>query len=139
MNSEEDRKIVRRVLDGDKAAFRMLIDRHRAPAVAFARRLLGREDAEDAVQEALLAAFLSLGKLREPDRFGSWLLGIVLNVSRARLRMLREGYFLDPVGGQVVTGFRLEDLAPSTEATVEARELHRIVSERHCPHPSGKR
>jgi RNA polymerase sigma-70 factor (ECF subfamily) len=42
-----------------------------------------REAAEDLVQEATLAAFVSLGRLRDPECFRSWFYGTVLNVTRA--------------------------------------------------------
>ena len=42
--------------------------------MAFARRMLNAADAEDVVQDALLAAFLKLDNLREPQRFRSWFL-----------------------------------------------------------------
>jgi uncharacterized protein len=51
-----------------------------------AGRMLRPEDAEDVVQEALLQAFLGLERLRDPERFGSWLYGITLNLARMRLR-----------------------------------------------------
>src|SRR5690242_20838654 len=42
-----------------------------------------REAAEDLVQEATLAAFVSLGRLRDPARFRGWFYGTVVNVTRA--------------------------------------------------------
>ena len=67
MSNEEDREIVARVLAGDKAAFGALIERHRASALAFSRRILDANEAEDAVREAFLAAFLGLKELRDAD------------------------------------------------------------------------
>ncbi|MBV8135388.1 MAG: bifunctional nuclease family protein [Deltaproteobacteria bacterium] len=129
MSLEEDRDIVARVLAGDKAAFGALIERHRASALAFSRRILDANEAEDAVQEAFLAAFLGIKALRDAGRFRAWLFGIVANVCRYRLRRTREGYFRDEQGGRLVTGFMLEDAQPSAEAVFEIRELHRIVSD----------
>lgn len=129
MSIEEDRKLVARVLAGDKAAFGALIECHRASALAFSRRILNANEAEDAVQEAFLAAFLGLKALRDAGRFRAWLFGIIANVCRYRLRRMREGYFHDARGGQMVTGFTLEDAQPSAEAVFETRELHRIVSD----------
>ena len=129
MDSDDDANLVARVLDGDKSAFGELIDRHRAGAVAFARRLVARADAEDVVQDALIAAFLALRNLRAPARFKAWLLGIVINLCRTRLRLRREGYFDDRYGGRAIAGFRLEDAQPSAEFIQEARELHRIISD----------
>ena len=117
------------VLAGNRSAFGILIDRHRAGALAFARRLVSRADAEDVVQDALISAFLAMGTLRAPERFKSWLLGIVINLCRTRLRLRREGYFDDRYGGRALAGFRLEDTTPSAEFVQEARELHRMISE----------
>lgn len=52
------------------------------------RRGLGAhpDDVDDIVQEAFLQAFAGLGRLRDPDRFGAWLAGIVRNISRAAAR-----------------------------------------------------
>lgn len=91
MSIADDNEIVRRVLAGEKAAFGDLIDRHLPETLGFAARLLNRLDAEDVVQEAFLAAFLNLHKLRDQDRFRSWLLGITANLCRYRLRLLRKG------------------------------------------------
>lgn len=124
---DDGRAIVERVLRGDKAAFGCLIDRHRSLAYAFARRMLEAADAEDIVQEALLAAFLKLRKLRDADSFRSWLLGIVANLAKTRLRQHREGRFDDYIGGRLIADFSLVDAAPSPESIHEAKEMHRII------------
>ncbi len=90
--------------------------------------MLGSTYAEDAVQEAFLAAFLKLENLRDHDRFCAWVLGILANVCRSRLRLLREGYFHDVLGGEAIVGFRLEDFEPSAESVFESRELHSLIS-----------
>jgi RNA polymerase sigma factor (sigma-70 family) len=125
---DNDKALVERVLAGDKAAFGSLIDRHRYAALAFARRMVNAGDAEDVVQEALLAAFLNLRTLRDHDRFRAWLLGIVANLARSRLRMRREGFEQDCLGGRPVEGFRLEEAEPSLELIYETKELHRLIS-----------
>jgi RNA polymerase sigma-70 factor (ECF subfamily) len=82
-----DGDLVRLARTGDAAAFRLLVERHRTAALARAVRLGARPgDADDIVQEAFLQAFIALDRLREPDRFGAWLAGIVLNVHRAATR-----------------------------------------------------
>lgn len=43
-------------------------------------------DVDDIVQEAFLQAFAALDRLRDPDRFGAWLAGIILNIHRAATR-----------------------------------------------------
>ncbi|HLK77126.1 MAG TPA: bifunctional nuclease domain-containing protein [Streptosporangiaceae bacterium] len=82
-----DGDLVRLARDGDPAAFRLLVERHLPMARARAARLCPQpDDADDAVQDAFLQAFLALDRLRDPGRFAGWLGGIVANVCRAQRR-----------------------------------------------------
>jgi RNA polymerase sigma-70 factor, ECF subfamily len=82
-----DGDLVRLARDGDPAAFRLLVERHLPMARARAARLCPQpDDADDAVQDAFLQAFIALDRLRDPDRFAGWLGGIVHNVCRAQRR-----------------------------------------------------
>jgi RNA polymerase sigma factor (sigma-70 family) len=125
---QDDGGIVERVLAGDRDAFGILIDRHRGGAARLAMRILReRADAEDVVQEALLHAFLELAALRDRDRFVAWLLGIVVNLAKTRLRMRREVPVEDWAGGRAIHGCIWTDAEPTPEARQEARELHDLV------------
>ena len=82
-----DGDLVRLARDGDPVAFRLLVERHQPMARARARRLgANPSDVDDIVQESFLQAFVALDRLRDPDRFASWLAGIVHNVSRVLAR-----------------------------------------------------
>lgn len=68
---------------GSRDALAVLIGRHRPLLLGVCRRVLASPDlAEDAAQEACLQAMLGLDRLREPGRFGPWLVGIGINVCR---------------------------------------------------------
>jgi RNA polymerase sigma-70 factor (ECF subfamily) len=75
-----DAAIVRRVLAGDREAFRLLVDRYHDDALRYATHLLGHTaDAEDAVQDTFLRAYRYLASYREQDRFRGWLWRILVN------------------------------------------------------------
>ena len=58
---------------GDRDAFGQLVGPHLAAALGTARLVAGAPDAgADAVQEALLSAWLGLGALRDPSAFPAW-------------------------------------------------------------------
>lgn len=80
-----DAALVRQVLLGDQSAYAQLVDRHHARCLRAATHLLGdADDAEDAVQDAFVRAYTHLGNYREQDRFGAWILRIVVNQCRTR-------------------------------------------------------
>jgi RNA polymerase sigma-70 factor, ECF subfamily len=82
-----DGDLVRLARDGDPAAFTLLVERHLPMARARAARLCPQpDDADDAVQDTFLQAFIALDRLRDPDRFAGWLGGIIANVCRAQRR-----------------------------------------------------
>jgi RNA polymerase sigma-70 factor (ECF subfamily) len=113
------RDLVERAMAGDHDAFselaRVSIDRLYVVA-----RLILREDtkAEDATQEALLAAWRRLSGLRDPDRFEAWLHRLLVNACyREARRGRRRGSIevhVDPLTvpeapGATDAGFDLAD------------------------------
>ncbi|HEV8636820.1 MAG TPA: bifunctional nuclease domain-containing protein [Chloroflexota bacterium] len=87
-----DAALVGRARAGDRRAFACLVRRHYPLVLALCRRVVGPAAlAEDAAQEAVLAAMLQLDRLRRPDRFGPWLAGIGLNLCRLWLRERSRG------------------------------------------------
>jgi RNA polymerase sigma-70 factor (TIGR02960 family) len=82
-------EFVARARDGDQDAFRELVEPYRAELHLHCYRILGSiQDAEDALQEALLAAWRGLGGYEERASVRTWLYSIATN--RA-LNMLRAG------------------------------------------------
>jgi RNA polymerase sigma-70 factor (ECF subfamily) len=76
---------------GEEAAFAELVLAHAPAMLATARRLLARDaDAEDAVQDACLAAFRALDRFDGRASLATWLHRIVLNACLMRLRAARR-------------------------------------------------
>jgi RNA polymerase sigma-70 factor (ECF subfamily) len=77
-----DASLVRRAQDGDVAAFDVLVRRHGGRAYRVALRLLNNtHDAEDATQDALVAAWRALHRFRGDSAFSTWLYRIVTNTA----------------------------------------------------------
>lgn len=83
----EDQELVKYAQAGEREAFGELVRRHRSKVYGYARAIT-REPylAEDVVQDALVRAFLHLGKLVDTRRFLPWVQRIVRNQAYTRLK-----------------------------------------------------
>jgi RNA polymerase sigma-70 factor, ECF subfamily len=80
--TDADETLVRNAQRGDRAAFEELV--RRTSKLVFARLYLetgNTHQAEDLLQETLLTAFRSLGRLQEPGKFRAWLMRIAQNAA----------------------------------------------------------
>ncbi|MCA1705738.1 MAG: sigma-70 family RNA polymerase sigma factor [Actinobacteria bacterium] len=97
----DDLTLVVRAQEGDTRAFEILVRRHQRPLYRLAVRLLdNRSDAEDAVQEAFVAAWRRLGGFRAEAAFSSWMYRIVTNRCFKLLRGRRPVMTLEDLGDQ---------------------------------------
>ncbi|MEJ7810829.1 MAG: sigma-70 family RNA polymerase sigma factor [Gemmatimonadaceae bacterium] len=79
-SSASDGALATRVQRGDAAAFDELVRRYMGRAFAVAYRVLGhREDAEDLVQDAFVAALANIERFDVARPFGPWLFRIIVN------------------------------------------------------------
>jgi len=86
-----DRECVERCRDGHPEDFGQLVDRYQKPLFSWlAGRTRDNRQAEEAAQESFVRAFTSLKKLRKPESFYSWLLGIAGWVAKEQFRSLEH-------------------------------------------------
>jgi RNA polymerase sigma factor (sigma-70 family) len=85
--ADNDLTIARRVAAGDRGAFELLMRRYNRRLYRLARAYL-RDDAEakDALQDAYLSAYRSIGQFRGDSALGTWFSRLVLNECAARKR-----------------------------------------------------
>jgi RNA polymerase sigma-70 factor (ECF subfamily) len=133
-------ELLQRARAGDRDAFAALVEPHRGELLAHCYRMLASvQDAEDALQEALLSAWVGLGGFEGRSSVRTWLHRIVtnrcLNMLRTSIRRpaaaappplapepsgLGEVLWLQPYPGPLLDD--LPDRAPGPEARYEARE-----------------
>lgn len=82
--------LVQRARTGDLAAFEQLAERSLPEVYRLAAAMVGPDEGRDVAQEALVAAWRELPRLRQTDRFDSWLRSIVMNRARNALRSRRR-------------------------------------------------
>jgi RNA polymerase sigma-70 factor (ECF subfamily) len=93
--SQPDSEVIRQVLDGETAAFELLVLRYQQTIFRLARRMTRNvEDAKDITQESFVQAYRSLGRFQGQSSFSTWLYRIAVNLCLNRLKASRRE---DPV------------------------------------------
>jgi RNA polymerase sigma-70 factor (ECF subfamily) len=83
----DDATLASRVLAGDSAAFELVMRRHNRRLYRLARAMLrDSAEAEDALQDAYLAAFQAMANYRGEASLATWLSRVVVNQCLGRLR-----------------------------------------------------
>ena len=125
--------LVERARHGDANAFGELVTMHQAAAYRVAYVLTASTaEAEDAAQEAFVKAYLALDRFRAGSPFRPWLLTIVGNEARNRLRARgrREG-LADRALAAIRGGASqaTTDGSPRPAAAAESPEIEVLVGE----------
>jgi RNA polymerase sigma-70 factor (ECF subfamily) len=119
MIGANEREQYRAAIHGDRDAFEMIIRTHSRALFAIAYGILqNREEAEDAVQDALVKAWKSRWRVRDPERFPAWL-GMI---ARYRARDIAKRRRTVRLSNEMI-----ESLAQEPETVNNATPLDRHV------------
>jgi RNA polymerase sigma-70 factor (ECF subfamily) len=120
-----DAALIERIRAGDLRAMELLMRRHNRTLYRTARAIL-RDDAEaeDAVQEAYLQAYRSLGTFRGEAKFSTWLVRIAANEALMRRRKRVRSAVVLPI---------------DADAAVIQEEREEAMAEEDGPEPQALR
>lgn len=87
----DDGAIVRRIVNGERSLFEVLMRRHNQQVYRAVRSVLRDEsDIEDVMQQAYVSAFTHLHQFEQRAKFSTWLIRIALNEAFARRRLVQR-------------------------------------------------
>lgn len=112
----ESPEFIERLRQGDRVAFGQVVKTHHNILLATARTLLSAADAEEAVQDAWIAAYRAIAKFEGRSLLRTWLTRIVINQARMMLRK----------GGREIQFNPIDERAPLD---------HRFRDDGHWDHP----
>ncbi len=89
-DKQKDITLLKRIQNGDKLAYKELINRHKNNAFTVAYRILNsREDAEEVAQDAFMQVFGALNSFNFESKFTTWFYRIVFNAALMQKRKNR--------------------------------------------------
>jgi len=123
-----EKELLERARAGDQASFGELCKRSEPRLLRMARHIVrNEEDAQDAMQEALLSAFRNLSAFDERSSFSTWATRIAINSSLMQLRKRRR-FFLRSTD-DAPEGLPMKDPAPNPEALLAETDERRLLKD----------
>lgn len=129
-SERDDKQLIQDVTNGDRDAFRILMQRHMKQAYNIAHRFVGNHDAaEDVTQEAFVKVHAALASFRGDAEFGTWLHRIVVNIALTKKRLEKnknERHVSFDDAREVATGTHHDALVTSEQNAQVERALHEL-------------
>jgi RNA polymerase sigma-70 factor, ECF subfamily len=134
LETANDEVLLQLAKQGEPAATDVLFSRHIPVLRNTARRFLRNEaEADDVVQDSLTSAFVHLSQFAGQAQFRTWLLSILLNAARSRVRSLKRerSVSLDEIleGPNPGIVMRLHASGPGQDQIVTLKERRQLVSQ----------
>ena len=127
MNPDVERELVRKCRGGDPRFYEPLVRAYEPKGLRLALGMMGNmDDAQDALQEAFVKAFRSLGRFDVNRSFGPWFFQILRNQCRDLLRS-RKSRFTVEVLDETSFGHRADEGPGSTQRHRERSEARRLL------------
>jgi RNA polymerase sigma-70 factor, ECF subfamily len=130
----DEASLIAGILAGDTQLYHDLIRPYERTVFMTALSVLKNEaDAEEVTQEAFLKAFRSISTFRAESKFGTWLISIVLNEARARLRRqaIVPMQSIDDTSGEGtgISPALLRDWREIPQEAVELKQIREMLQE----------
>jgi RNA polymerase sigma-70 factor (ECF subfamily) len=123
----QDPELIELAREGDVRAYGELVERYRGLAFRTAYLITrSAADAEDAAQDAFVKAYYALDRFRLREPFRPWLLRIVSNEAKNRMRSARRR---EGLAYRLAEGGPPGDAGPSPEAAAALREAQEALVE----------
>lgn len=141
---DDDASLVARAQAGDGEAFGVLVRRYESRIYRLVRRIVGDDEAEDALQETFLSAWRALPRFAGASTFSTWIYRIATNAALMRVRKRRPDVV--SLDAPVATGDdagaparELVDWGPTPEDALADAETRAAMDEAIAALPAEQR
>jgi RNA polymerase sigma-70 factor (ECF subfamily) len=91
MNQNTEAEIIRRILEGDRQAYALLVEEYKTPIYNLAYRMTAdQQDAADLTQDVFIRAYTYLWRYNPQKKFFTWLYTIALNTIKNHIKKNKQ-------------------------------------------------
>ncbi|MDH5357929.1 MAG: sigma-70 family RNA polymerase sigma factor [Gammaproteobacteria bacterium] len=126
LDKNHEKSLIKQLIAGEPQAFEMVVSQYHNIMLTVARAIVGEAFADEVVQDAWISAIKALPKFEGRSSLKTWLLNIVSNGAKTRVRRenrqisLDDGWQIEPDDHFDQRGHRLDDVHKWEQDTPEA-------------------
>lgn len=146
---KDEKALIQSLVEGDAIAFESVVGEYHNLMLSVARAIVGNSIADEVVQDAWISAIKALPKFEARSSLKTWLVQIVSNGAKSRVRRENRYSSLDE-GWEAVasdkfdhTGHRIDNVLPWEIATPEAilanTQLREVIEQAFRSLPAAQR
>ena len=123
----KDIDIIRRVLEGNRDSYALIVDKYKGPIFNLAYRMTGSyDDASDLAQETFTRAYKNLSRFNTEKKFFTWLYTISLNLVRNHLKQNKKEIFYDSPENTELSRSWQADIDDSEHALIKRQTIYQL-------------
>lgn len=98
MTGTSDQHVIEQILQGDRLAYALLVDRYKNLVFTLTLRMLkNREEAEEAAQDTFIKVFKSITKFKGGSKFSTWIYKVAYNTCLDNLKKDKNKFVADNI------------------------------------------
>lgn len=123
----KDIDIIRRVLEGNRNSYALIVDKYKGPIFNLTYRMTGSyDDASDLAQETFIRAYKNLSRYNTEKKFFTWLYTISLNLIRNHLKGNKKETFYDSPENTDLSRAWQADTDDSEHALIKRQTIYQL-------------
>lgn len=128
MTAASDQQVIEKVLQGDRRAYALLIDRYKDMVFTLTLRMLrNREEAEETAQDTFIKIFKSLPNFKGSSKLSTWVYKIAYNTCLDQLKKGKNKFATEDI--DEINESNISSVNTIFE-TLEVKEQQKLI--RHC-------
>ena len=123
----KDIDIIRRVLEGNRDSYALIVDKYKGPIFNLAYRMTGSyDDTSDLAQETFIRAYKNLSRFNTEKKFFTWLYTISLNLIRNHLKGTKKETFYNSLENTDLSRSWQADTDDFEHALIKKQKIYQL-------------
>ena len=127
MTYQGDNFYIGQVVNGNSAAYKMLVERHKDMVFSIVIKIVrDRQEAEEVAQDVFIKAYQALARFEGKSKFSTWLYRIAYNAAISRERKQKTGF--TAIDESLIDNYTVDSVSEQMEAHSREEQIEALTA-----------